>query len=261
MMQDQHEPAAPAAIRRGIGPVLAILGLLLFVLFAGLGTWQVYRLQWKLALIARVNARVHASPVAPPPPARWARVSPASDEYRHVVLSGSFLYDYTTPVQALTELGSGYWLLTPLCQADGSIVLVNRGYVPVEQGEPRHYPLRRAQAQACPGAGAPVTLTGLVRISEPGGGFLRHNAPATNHWYSRDVAAIAAAHGLTRVAPFFVDADKDQDPAGAPEHPVGGLTVIRFHNSHLVYAITWYALAGMVAFAMWRLARGKIAEQ
>ncbi|TFW33733.1 SURF1 family protein [Massilia horti] len=260
MTQDQHEPAAPAPNRRGLAPILVVFGMLLFVLFAGLGTWQVYRLQWKLALIERVNARVHAAPVAPPPPARWAQVNAQSDEYRHVRLAGTYLYEYTTAVQALSELGSGYWLLTPLCTPDGSIVLVNRGFVPQEQGGPKHYPLRRAQGPVCPANGSPVTISGLLRISEPGGGFLRNNDPAANRWYSRDVAAIASAHALTNVAPYFVDAGRDQDPLEAPDHPVGGLTVIAFHNSHLVYAITWYALALMVAAAMWWVARKRHEE-
>jgi surfeit locus 1 family protein len=100
-------------------------------------------------------------------------------------------------------------------------------------------------------------LSGLLRISEPGGGFLRDNDPLHNRWFSRDVGAIAAAHGLYNVAPYFVDADRAQDPAGAPDHPVGGLTVISFHNTHLVYAFTWYALALMVAGAWWWVARGE----
>jgi surfeit locus 1 family protein len=258
MMQDQHaSAAAPGATRsRGVRLLLAAVALLLIVLFAGLGTWQVYRLQWKLALIARVDSRVHAAPVAPPPAARWAQVTQESDEYRHVRLAGTFLYEYTTPVQALSELGSGYWLLTPLFLPDGSIVLVNRGFVPVGQGGPKNYPGHKTAAPACPSsAAAPVELTGLLRISEPGGGFLRTNDPAGNRWYSRDVAAIGAARGLANVAPYFVDAAKDQDPATAPDHPVGGLTVISFHNSHLIYAITWYALALMVAAALWWGAR------
>jgi surfeit locus 1 family protein len=254
-MQGQHVSAAPAAGRRGLSPILAVLGVLLAVLFAGLGTWQVYRLQWKLDLIARVDSRVHAAPVAPPPVARWAQVTRESDEYRQVRLTGTYLYEFTTPVQALSELGSGYWLITPLCTPDGSIVLVNRGFVPVEQGGPKHYPVRRAPRAACPAGGAPATLTGLLRISEPGGGFLRHNDPANNRWYSRDVAAIAASHALSGVAPYFVDAARGQDPAGAPDHPTGGLTVISFPNSHLVYALTWYALALMVAGALWWAAR------
>jgi surfeit locus 1 family protein len=235
--------------------------LLLIVLFAGLGTWQVVRLQWKLALIARVDSRVHADPVAPPQAARWAQVSQQNDEYRHVRLAGTYLYEYTAPVQALSELGSGYWLLTPLCMADGSIVLVNRGFVPAEQGAPKDYPAHRAQGAVCPSSGPQATLTGLLRISEPGGGFLRHNDPATNHWYSRDVHAIAASRALPNVAPYFVDAARGQDPADAPDHPIGGLTVISFPNSHLVYAITWYALALMVAGAMWWAARRQPGEE
>lgn len=259
-MQDQHgSAAAPDALprSRAAGRMLAVAALLLIVLFGGLGTWQVQRLQWKLALIERVNARVHAAPAAPPAAARWAQVTAQSDEYRHVRLAGTFLYEYTTPVLALSELGSGYWLLTPLCMADGSIVLVNRGFVPAEQGGPAHYPLRKANGAACAGQGARVALSGLLRISEPGGGFLRDNDPQHNRWFSRDVGAIASAHGLYNVGPYFVDADRAQDPADAPDHPTGGLTVISFHNTHLVYAFTWYALALMVAGAWWWVARGE----
>lgn len=246
-------PARPGAVRYA----LMAGALLLIVLFAGLGTWQVYRLQWKLDLIARVDARVHAAPVAAPPAARWAQVSRNTDEYRHVRLAGIYLYDLTTPVQALSELGSGFWLLTPLCQADGTIVLVNRGFIPVAEGGPKRYPARRAPAGACPTPlGERVGLTGLLRISEPGGGFLRNNDPAGNRWFSRDVASIAAARGLSDVAPYFVDAGAMMDPAGAPQHPVGGLTVVSFPNTHLIYALTWYALALMVGGAWWWIARG-----
>jgi surfeit locus 1 family protein len=252
MMAHDQRAARPSTGRR---LALQAGALLLIVLFAGLGTWQVQRLQWKLALIDRVESRVHAAPVAPPPPARWGRVTAESDEYRHVRLAGHYLYQFTTPVQAVSDLGAGYWLVTPLCTTDGTIALVNRGFVPLAEGGAGHYPANRAAAdpgRPCAAAGdAPTVITGLLRISEPGGGFLRTNDPQRNRWYSRDVAAIARARGLYNVAPYFVDAASNQDPARAPDHPVGGLTVITFHNSHLVYAFTWYALALMVAGAWW----------
>jgi surfeit locus 1 family protein len=68
------------------------------------------------------------------------------------------------------------------------------------------------------------------------------------------VPAIAAARGVA-AAPFFVDAAARQNPPDSPDQPVGGLTVVKFPNSHLVYAITWYALALMVAAAWWWVAR------
>lgn len=262
-----HEQPAGPASNTGSPPrsafvrrLVAILALLLFVLFAALGTWQVVRLQWKQDLIARVDARVHAAPVAPPPVAQWPQVSRESDEYRAVALSGHYLYEFTTPVQALSDLGAGFWLLTPFCTEEGHIVIVNRGFVPSSGDIARRFPGRTAtaEADACAGAQrAPVTVTGLLRIAEPKGGFLRDNDQVGNRWYSRDVAAIAAARGLpaARVAPFFVDAARGQEPQGAPDTPVGGLTVISFPNNHLVYALTWYALALMVAAAVWWVVR------
>ncbi|MDB5793152.1 MAG: hypothetical protein JWQ80_3176 [Massilia sp.] len=267
-MMDRHGPdhadaAGQARPRKLVRVVLAVVGLFLIVLFAGLGTWQVQRLQWKLALIERVNSRVSAPPVAAPTSA----VSREADEYRHLRLDGHFLYDYTTPVQAVSELGAGYWLITPLCTPSGTIVLVNRGFIPAADARGR-YRAREASGNVCLPAGpvhpqlSPLhALTGLLRISEPGGGFLRENDPVGNRWFSRDVAAIAAARGLNNVAPYFVDAARGQDPAGAPDKPVGGLTVISFQNNHLVYAITWYALALMVLGAWWYVARSGRTEE
>jgi len=239
------EPGRAAAPRRGAGSLacLALAGLLLFCLFFGLGTWQVQRRAWKLDLIARVDRRVHAAPVAAPGPSDWPRISADADEYRRVTLQGEWLAGKDTLVKAVTELGGGFWVLTPLRRADGSIVLVNRGFVPEDQ---------RTAAIPPPAAGS---VTGLLRVTEPGGAFLHKNDPAAGRWYSRDVAAIAAARGLpaARVAPYFVDAAA-VSPA-APGEPVGGLTVIHFYNNHLVYAITWYALALMVAGAAYYVAR------
>jgi surfeit locus 1 family protein len=222
---------------------LALAALLMFIGFSALGTWQLERRAWKLDLIARVNQRVSAPAADAPAPPNWPRVNAANDEYRHVRLTGRFLTGMDAQVQAVTNIGSGFWLLSPLQLADGSVVWVNRGFVP-----PRWTP----PASAAPSTVGEqnVTITGLLRLTEPGGGFLRSNEPAAGRWFSRDVAAMSAVRGLRQVAPYFIDADATA--AGSlsdPSAPVGGLTVISFHNSHLVYTLTWYALALMVAGA------------
>jgi surfeit locus 1 family protein len=214
---------------------LAVFGLVLFAAFIALGIWQVERRSWKLALIARVDARVHAAPVSAPGPKEWPAVTAARDEYRHVRLEGHLLNGEETLVYTATDLGPGYWVMTPLKRDDGTIVLVNRGFVPTARRDPSS----RRQGEVK----GEVTITGLLRISEPSWTFLRSNKPAENRWYSRDVAAIAKARHLSDVAPYFVDADKTPNPGGLP---VGGLTRIHFRNAHLQYAITWFALALMV---------------
>lgn len=236
----RHAAAPDAGRSTHVRLVVAAAALAAFVVFTALGGWQLQRRAWKLDLIERVEQRVHAAPVAAPERARWPEVTEATDEYRRVRLAGRYLHAQATRVQAVTVLGAGHWLLTPLRQADGSVVLVNRGFVPSGW---------RAPAAV---AGDEIVVTGLLRLSEPGGGFLRRNDPAADRWTSRDVAGIARAHGLGQIAPYFVDADAGAAPVPDGDGPVGGLTVIRFANNHLVYALTWFALAFMVAgAALW----------
>ena len=212
--------------------------VLAFCGFTALGAWQVQRLHWKHALIARVDARVHAEPVAPPARNDWPQASAARDEYRRVAVTGEYLRNHDTRVQAVTERGPGWWLLTPLREDDGDTLLVNRGFVPDDW-----------KGDAAPPAGH-VRVVGLLRMSEPHGAFLRHNDPVRDRWFSRDVAAIARARGLGDVAPWFVDAERN---ASAPEWPAGGMTVIHFRDQHLQYALTWFALAALTLFAGWRV--------
>lgn len=206
------------------------------VLLLGLGVWQIHRRSWKHALIARVEARVHAPATAPPSPRAWPHVDAADDEYRHVSVSGRFLNDRETLVQALTELGGGFWVMTPLQTANDGIVLVNRGFVPTDKRDP--------QTRTAGERTGEQTVTGLLRMSEPGGSLLRRNDPAADRWYSRDVPAIAAARGLTDAAPYFIDADAAPNRGGLP---VGGLTVVTFPDNHLIYALTWFSLAALLA--------------
>ena len=212
--------------------VLAGIALLIAAGFIALGIWQIERRAWKHALIAQVESRIHAAPVDAP-----TRVTAERDAYRRVRATGRFLHDRETLVQAVTDRGAGFWVITPLQTRDFT-VLVNRGFVPSRA--PR------------PGTTDEVTITGLLRLAEPGGGFLRSNDPATDRWYSRDVTAIAAAKGLSNVAPYFIDADASLNAEG---QPIGGLTVVRFNDHHLIYAITWFSLAGMSLWGAWQLSR------
>jgi surfeit locus 1 family protein len=251
---------------------LALVGVAGFI---ALGVWQLERRVWKLALIERVEQRVHAAPVAAPGPAEWRALTAANAEYRRVSATGRFLDDRDTLVQAVTALGGGFWVMTPFRTNEGFVVLVNRGFVPSNERDPTSRPEtgptastpRWREAAGVAPSGDDV-VTGLLRISEPKGGFLRANDPAANRWYSRDVSAISQAQGLTATAPYFIDAEasaaaaagasaRTLDAAGVST-PVPGLTVISFHNSHLLYAATWFALALLLAGLAAQIARHEL---
>lgn len=228
-MSRRHAQAAVTAL-----VIAAIAGLI------ALGVWQLQRRTWKLALIAQTERRLAAAPVPAPGPAQWPAIG-RDDAYTRVALTGRYLPNADSFAQAVTNYGSGYWVMTPL-DTGRFVVLVNRGFVPAD---------RRGRT---PPPGGPVTVFGLLRISEPGGGFLRSNDPTADRWYSRDVAVIAAKRGLARVAPYFIDADAD-----GRGWPRGGLTVVRFPNNHLVYALTWFGMAALLAVMALR-ARGRHQE-
>lgn len=217
--------------------LIAALGL------AALGVWQIERRAWKHELVAAVDARIHAAPVPAPGPARWDAVNARDDAYQRVAATGTFRHDRETLVQAVTDRGPGFWVLTPL-ETPGFTLLVNRGFVPNDR--------RDVATRAAGNVAGPVKVTGLLRVTEPGGAFLRSNDPAGGRWFSRDVTAIARARGLRNAAPYFVDADASPNPGG---YPLGGLTVVRFRDHHMVYALTWFALSALSLFFAWRLWR------
>ena len=221
----------------------AAAALIAALALAALGVWQLERRVWKHELIAAVDARIDAAPVAAPGPDAWPGIDAKRDAYRRVTATGVFRHDRETLVQAVTDRGAGFWVLTPL-ETDSFTLLVNRGFVPTN----RRDPATRAEGNI---AGTAV-VTGLLRVTEPGGAFLRTNDPAAGRWYSRDVAEIAKARGLARTAPYFVDADAKSNPGG---YPVGGLTVVQFRDHHMVYALTWFALCALSLFFAWRLWR------
>ncbi len=208
--------------------IATLLAAALVAGFAGLGIWQLQRLQWKLDLIDRVDARIHA-PAVPAPPAS-APVSRDADEYTRVTLSGTYLNDDEVLIYTPSDLGPAYWVLTPLRRADGSVVMVNRGIVPQRNGDAAEFD--RIDGE--------TTVTGLLRMSEDEGWlFSRDNNPDERLWYRRDIESITRALGYDRAAPYFVD----EELAAPGSWPRGGMTVVQFRNAHLSYALTWFALA------------------
>jgi surfeit locus 1 family protein len=231
------------------------LGLLLpaifvFVVLIGLGTWQVQRKAWKEGLIAELTERVAAPPTALPPARDWPGLDPAEHEYSRVTLSALFdnadealVYGTTSAFRPdVTRLG--YWVFTPARLADGSTVIVNRGFIP----EDKKYPKTREAGQIA----EPVTIVGALRWPDARHWFTPSDDPAHNLWLSRDPQSIAAAKGLGAVAPFYVEQDSPVPPGGIPQP---GKLVVALPDNHLQYAATWYGLAAALAvmFVIWAI--------
>ena len=233
----------------------AIATLVALAILVSLGMWQLERKVWKESLIAQIEARAHGAPGEIVAESAWPAWRAAEDEFRRVRLTGTYLHDLEAPVHGLTagsggRAAQGYFVFTPLRRTDGSVVIVNRGFIPTQLRDPTS----RAAGQL-PGE---IAVIGLVRAPESPRLFVPENNPSRNEWFTRDVGAIARAKGLDRVAPFIIDADATPNPGGWPK---GGQTRLSIPNDHVTYALTWFGLAltlvGVFGAWAWRRLRGE----
>ncbi|MGA3302501.1 MAG: SURF1 family protein [Methylovirgula sp.] len=201
-----------------------------------LGVWQLHRLAWKEGLLANIAARADRAPTALPSPAEWPALKSEDYDYRHVALSGHFLYADTALVftpSGPQDVGPGYLFLTPLQLASGAYVIVNRGFVPAEL-------VQQIRNRSEPDG--EVRVVGLMRPPQRRGPFTPADDPEKGEYFTGDPALMAAHDHLAPVAPFLVDVDADATQ-GATGWPRGGTTERDLPNNHLNYALTWFGFA------------------
>ncbi|HVG50865.1 MAG TPA: SURF1 family protein, partial [Xanthobacteraceae bacterium] len=225
-----------------------IVSAVAFAILIGLGVWQLDRKAWKEGLIADMNARLAAAPEDLPPPAVWPSLSPGNAEFRRVKLRADFLdvpdtYAYIAGSAVRDDIKSpGYFVFRPARLPDGRVVVVNRGYVPIDH-----------TAQSVPG---PLDITGYLRWPEPKSMFVSSSDGGGDTWFVRDHLAMARARGWGEVAPFYIDQEAPVPPSGLPR-PARLAVLLR--NDHLGYALTWFGLAAVLAgvFGAWVVSRSR----
>ncbi len=196
----------------------------------GLGFWQVERMVWKNALIESRNAALVAAPV--PAPDTLEAAKPL--DFHRVRVAGVFEHDKELYIGAYDARGfSGFQIVTPLRLEDGRHLLINRGWVPFDNKDPK----TREEGQTT----GTVTVTGILRLDAPPTGWIiPKNRPGSNFWFYVNIAAMAETKAVDQVMPYFIEADIAATPA---RFPIGGQTRIALPNDHLQYAITWFLTA------------------
>jgi surfeit locus 1 family protein len=234
-------------LRTGVA-VPTLFALTAVLAFIGLGTWQLERKSWKEALIATLERRLAASPIELPPRARWPSLDAAEDEFRRVKFSAEFVPGQEALVygggSALRSdvSGPGYWVFAPARLANGNLVVVNRGFVPLGLRDPKGHSTGEWSGV--------LELIGVMRWPQPRPLFAAKDDPGGNLWFVRDQRLIAAAKGWGEVAPFYVELESPQPIGGVPR---AGVLKANLRNHHLQYAMTWYSLAVVVVvmFGFW----------
>jgi cytochrome oxidase assembly protein ShyY1 len=232
--------------------LLSILAVVAFAILVGLGVWQLERKAWKENLISALAQRTVA-PSAPLPPHREWLILGAVDEFRRVQARVAFVPGREARVygggSALREdiKGPGYFAFAPARLADGTTVVINRGYVDNASPDAALKPL------ALPDAA--IDIVGALRWPESPHWFVTPYSDRQDLWFTRDHRAMAERYGWGEVAPFYIEMESPL-PAGGVPRP--GPLRVKLRNDHLGYAITWFGLAAslLAVFGVW-VARGR----
>ncbi len=213
------------------------MGVVGVAVLLGLGIWQIERLQWKTAIIARIDANILAAPVSIP-----ADPTEQADEYRAVTATGDLPGQEIHVLTTVDDLGAGYRNIAVFV-TDGRRILADLGFVGLEDKD-------------TPRTATAVTLTGNLLWPDEVDGWTPAPDLAKNIWFARDLPAMAAALNTDPVL-LVVRTATPPDPERIPL-PLDTSTI---PNDHLNYAITWFSLAFvwavMSAFLITRTLRRK----
>lgn len=199
-----------------------IVGLGGAAILVALGIWQVQRLAWKEAIVADINSRITAAPVALP-----AQPDPEADAYLPVTVTGEIGAESLHVLVSQKQTGAGYRVIAPLTLENGRRILVDLGFTATQNKD------------TIDTAGR-ASITGNLQWPQEVDSFTPEADTERNIWFARNVPRMAET---LHTEPLLVVARDGTgiDPKIAPL-PVD---TARIPNDHLQYAITWFSLAAI----------------
>ena len=189
-------------------------------LFCALGTWQLYRLQWKMELISEITFGLNSTPIT--------YSNSIKKNYQRVISDGSYNFKDQIYLYSLNEKGKpGFDVITPFETLGKEIVLVNRGWIPKEFKElPK---INSMQGN--------TKITGLLRKIYKANIFKPDNDIINNIWFSVNLDDLEKFTGK-KFGNFIIYLEDQEMKAPLPRK-----ITVEVPNNHLKYAITWYSIA------------------
>jgi len=203
------------------------LFVIIFVtIFCALGTWQLYRLQWKLELISEITFGLDSSPIE--------YSNSIKKNYQRVSAKGKFNFDEQIYLYSLNNNGKpGYDVITPFRTNKNENVLVNRGWI---KKELKNNPIINKNIED------EQKIIGLLRKIYKPNIFKPDNDLKNNIWFSINLEDLKVTSG-ERFNEFVIFLEDNQ-----AKTPIPRKISIDVPNNHLKYAITWYAISISIIF-------------
>lgn len=214
-----------------------------------LGQWQFHRLDDRRSTNTTVATNLGATPLPVDRVLATDRAPTADDEWRRVTVHGQWDDAHSVVLKYQTrDAGAGVDVLTPLVTADGSAVLVDRGWMSTGNSGATRPTLP-------PVTDGEVTVTGWVRRDATGG------ATRVSDLSTRAVSSAAVAE----VVPYplyrgFVDLAQESPRPGRHLAAVE-LPDDTSDGPHFFYGLQWWFFGALAVFGFCYLAFDEVRQR
>lgn len=201
--------------------IFDIFVLTFVTLFCILGTWQLYRLDWKLKLISEITFGLNSTPLE--------YSSSIEKNFQRVTTSGKFIFEEQIFLYGLNDNGQpGYFVVTPFVTFKKENVLVNRGWISKNFKDDPNINKKITKNEKIIGL--------LKKINKPNI-FKPDNDLKNNIWFSINLDEIKVLTGK-QFKNFIIYLEDNKVKMPLPKK-----ISVDLPNNHLKYAITWYAIS------------------
>ena len=200
-----------------------IFVFLFITLFCTLGTWQLYRLQWKQDLINQIAKGLESTPI------KYS--ASIKKNYQRVELTGKYIFDKQIYLYSLNERGvPGYDVVTPFITTNNENVLINRGWI------------KKEKRNNLSNVSISNNIIGLLRLPNKKNLFTPENNLKENIWFYLNLKEIEKISGK-KFSNYIVYLEDNNISVPKPRK-----ITIDLPNNHLKYAITWYSISISILF-------------
>ena len=200
-----------------------IFVFLFITLFCVLGTWQLYRLQWKQDLINQISEGLKSTPI------KYSQN--INKNYQKVVLKGKYNFKNQIYLYSLNDKGQpGFDVVTPFETFNKENVLVNRGWIKKEFKNSLEINTLSKN------------IRGMLREANRKNLFTPDNDMNENIWFSINLEDVQKITGK-RFNKFIVYLEDQNINMPKPKK-----ITVDVPNNHLKYAITWYSISISILF-------------
>ena len=200
---------------------MKILIVIIFIICTSLGTWQVYRMNYKDILINRINTTEY---IKLNDLLEKNKEKKENLEYTKIITKGKYIKNKNI---FLYQDNNHYKVLTPFIDENNAIFLINRGIIEEKNKDKLNNLILDNSAQ---------TIKGLIKFNNKTMPFI-NNDIINNIWLYIDISTMADYLELD-LSNFIVIAE-DQDKNNIIKQNEN----IIINNYHSHYIIMWYTLS------------------